>query len=108
MLLPRPALSLTIASSFCLMATTLAIGQSLIASPPKPASAVRSEMLVTTQWLSENLKDPNVVVLCIAAGKSFYEESHIPGARRSCLLAFARAPPAFGLVTSRGAGMAAA
>ena len=43
--------------------------------------AVRTEMVVSTEWLARHLKDPEVVVLCIAAGKDFYASGHIPGAR---------------------------
>jgi thiosulfate/3-mercaptopyruvate sulfurtransferase len=43
--------------------------------------AVRSEMLVTTAWLAEHLKDSDVVVLCIASSPGFYSDGHIPGAR---------------------------
>ena len=39
------------------------------------------EMVVSTQWLADHLKDPNVVVLHVAEKKSDYDEGHIPGAR---------------------------
>lgn len=42
---------------------------------------VRSEMLVTTEWLANHLKDPDVVVLCVSGSPGFYSEGHIPGAR---------------------------
>lgn len=42
---------------------------------------VRSEMVVSTQWLAEHLKDPNVVVLHVAQKRSDYDAGHIPGAR---------------------------
>jgi thiosulfate/3-mercaptopyruvate sulfurtransferase len=38
----------------------------------------RSTMLVTTGWLAEHLKDPNVVVLAVG-DKSDYDKGHIPG-----------------------------
>ena len=44
-------------------------------------SAVRSEMLVSTGWLSQRLNDPRVVVLHVARDRSHYEEGHVPGAR---------------------------
>jgi thiosulfate/3-mercaptopyruvate sulfurtransferase len=46
---------------------------------------VRSEMLVTTEWLSEHIHDPDVVVLCIASRPDFYSSGHIPGARMVAL-----------------------
>lgn len=45
------------------------------------APALRSEMLVTTQWLADHLHDPDLVVLCIGSGPDFYNKGHIPGAR---------------------------
>src|SRR4051812_40254765 len=60
---------------------------SLMLNATTPADAapiphhVRDEMLVPTEWLAEHLKDPNVVVLCVAGSPGFYSEGHIPGAR---------------------------
>lgn len=51
---------------------------------PGAASArkVRSEMLVTTEWLAEHLHDPKVVVLHSGwDDKTAYDKEHIPGAR---------------------------
>jgi thiosulfate/3-mercaptopyruvate sulfurtransferase len=39
------------------------------------------EMLVSTQWLADHLKDPNVVVLHVAEKRNDYEKGHIAGAR---------------------------
>ncbi|HEX4605292.1 MAG TPA: sulfurtransferase [Candidatus Angelobacter sp.] len=46
--------------------------------PPK----LRPEMLVTTAWLADHLKDPDLVVLCIDSAPEFYAKWHIPGARQ--------------------------
>ncbi|HEY2168381.1 MAG TPA: sulfurtransferase [Candidatus Angelobacter sp.] len=43
---------------------------------------LRSEMLVTTAWLAENLSEPDVIVLCINSTPEFYTKGHIPGARQ--------------------------
>jgi thiosulfate/3-mercaptopyruvate sulfurtransferase len=45
------------------------------------AKSVRSEMLVTTEWLAANLGKPEVVVLHVAGSRSGYDEGHIRGAR---------------------------
>jgi len=45
------------------------------------ADSVRSEMLVSTDWLARHLNDPKLVVLCVAANPDFYSRGHIPGAR---------------------------
>jgi len=42
---------------------------------------VRSEMLVSTDWLSGRLNDPKVVVLHIARERAHYDKGHVPGAR---------------------------
>ena len=42
---------------------------------------VRSEMLVSTGWLAERLKDPKVVVLHVARERAHYDQGHVPGAR---------------------------
>jgi thiosulfate/3-mercaptopyruvate sulfurtransferase len=52
----------------------------------KPADGtVHHEMVVSTQWLSEHLNDPKVVVLEVAASmgpeRASYDAGHIPGAR---------------------------
>jgi thiosulfate/3-mercaptopyruvate sulfurtransferase len=48
----------------------------------KPAGeGVRSELLVSTQWLAEHLKDPKVVVLHVADNALDFKRGHIPGAR---------------------------
>jgi thiosulfate/3-mercaptopyruvate sulfurtransferase len=46
-----------------------------------PEMTVNSSMLVSSEWLAQHLHDPNIVVLCVAADRGFYER-HIPGARR--------------------------
>lgn len=45
------------------------------------SAAVRSDMLVSTSWLADHLKDPKVVVLHVAANRAGYDAGHIPGAR---------------------------
>jgi len=58
-----------VAIAIALLFTTQALGK------------VRSEMLVSTEWLAAHLSDPNVVVLHVVRGHSRYEAGHIPGAR---------------------------
>jgi thiosulfate/3-mercaptopyruvate sulfurtransferase len=45
------------------------------------APAVRSNMLVTTDWLSQHLNDPKMVILHISANRAAYDAGHIAGAR---------------------------
>jgi thiosulfate/3-mercaptopyruvate sulfurtransferase len=58
----------------------------MVASPvraePSSAPKLRPEMLVTTEWLANHLKDPNLVVLCVDSTQDFYAKGHIPGARQ--------------------------
>ncbi|MBK9797704.1 MAG: sulfurtransferase [Holophagaceae bacterium] len=51
----------------------------LLAQPAPPA--LRIEMLVSTTWLAEHLKDPNLVLLHVADTFADYKRGHIPGAR---------------------------
>ena len=51
---------------------------SLVASA---ASAVRSDMLVSTAWLAQHLTDPNIVILQVSRDRATYDGGHIPGAR---------------------------
>ena len=45
------------------------------------APATRSNMLVTTDWLSQHLNDPKLVVLHVSGNRNAYDAGHIPGAR---------------------------
>ena len=64
--------------SILLLLAATAVAQS---KPAPAAPAVRSEMLVSTQWLAEHLKDPKVIVLHVADNALDYKRGHIPGAR---------------------------
>src|SRR5215471_1230551 len=58
----------------------------LLACALPPRSATQSappahpEMLVSTAWLADHLKDPNVVILHVADKRTDYDRGHIPGA----------------------------
>ena len=54
----------------------------LLASQGNAEPKLRPEMLVSTGWLSENLSEPNVIVLCINSTPEFFSKGHIPGARQ--------------------------
>ena len=45
------------------------------------APAVRSDMLVSTDWLAQHLKDPKLVILHVSRDRKAYDAGHIPGAR---------------------------
>lgn len=66
--------------------TTKTLGTCLMlplmwASMAAAAPAVRSNMLVTTDWLSQHLTDPKIVVLHVSGNRTAYDAGHIPGAR---------------------------
>ena len=44
-------------------------------------AAVRSSMLVSTDWLSGNLSDPRLVLLHVSNNRTAYDAGHLPGAR---------------------------
>lgn len=46
---------------------------------------LRKEMLVTTEWLTAHLHDPDLVVLSVGSTPDFYSKGHIPGARQILL-----------------------
>jgi thiosulfate/3-mercaptopyruvate sulfurtransferase len=45
------------------------------------SAAVKSDLLVSTAWLADHLKDSNVIVLHVAQARTGYDANHIPGAR---------------------------
>lgn len=57
--------------------------------PPK----VRSEMLVSSDWLAQHLHDPQVIVVHVGGSKADYEAGHIPGSRWLDLATFIRNEP---------------
>jgi len=66
--------------------------QPTLAQDGPPKTTVRSEMLVSTEWLAGHLHDPGLIVLSVSSGKDFYVSGHIPGARYLSLgdIAFTR------------------
>ena len=64
-----------LASIALLLFSVVAFGQQ------KSNDGVRSDMLVSTQWLSQHLKDPSIVILHLADNALDYKRGHIPGAR---------------------------
>ncbi|MFN7957025.1 MAG: rhodanese-like domain-containing protein [Holophagaceae bacterium] len=55
------------------------LGCALMAQAPAPKS--RPELLVSTAWLAEHLRDPDLVLLHVADTFADYKRGHIPGAR---------------------------
>jgi thiosulfate/3-mercaptopyruvate sulfurtransferase len=64
---------------FCL--TVFAAANVEAQKSKRPAPSVRSEMLVTTDWLAKRLNDPKVSVIHVAADRKNFDDGHIPGAR---------------------------
>ncbi len=50
-----------------------------LAQPASPQ--VRTDLLVSTAWLTDHLKDPNLVLIHVADTFADYKRGHIPGAR---------------------------
>ena len=61
----------------------LAPGPSIIRAQPKQTAGlkVRSEMLVSTEWLAKHINDRDVFVIHVAADRKHYDDGHLPGAR---------------------------
>ena len=52
------------------------------AQPERAAGLkVRSEMLVSTDWLAKHINDRDVFVIHVAAERKLFDDGHIPGAR---------------------------
>lgn len=71
---------------FILFLATMSIyvveAQDTIAPPtPQAPAPLKSQMLVSTQWLADHLHDPQVVVLHVAKNRADYDRGHLPGAR---------------------------
>jgi thiosulfate/3-mercaptopyruvate sulfurtransferase len=45
------------------------------------APALRTDMLVSTEWLSQHLNDSKIVILHVSRDHNAYDAGHIPGAR---------------------------
>lgn len=61
--------------------TPLALaGAALLAAEPVCAQA-SGTILVSTDWLAQHLKDPGLVIIHVAGGKSDYDAGHVPGAQ---------------------------
>ncbi len=68
----------------------LAVAAALVAALLRTAPAVaqtgvkvpllRSQMVVSTDWLADHMNDPSIVVLHVADKRSDYDAGHIPGA----------------------------
>jgi thiosulfate/3-mercaptopyruvate sulfurtransferase len=81
---PRPrsltvATSLILAALLCLPAFIFAKGAAQTGKSVQ--SRVRSEMLVSTDWLAKHLNDRDVSVIHVAAERKHFDDGHIPGAR---------------------------
>jgi thiosulfate/3-mercaptopyruvate sulfurtransferase len=67
-----------------LISMALLFGYAAVASPVNATPATcgghgdKSTMLVSTEWLAEHMKDPNLVVLAVG-NQSDYDHAHIPG-----------------------------
>jgi thiosulfate/3-mercaptopyruvate sulfurtransferase len=68
-----------------ILVSLLLVANGAVSQQKAPEAAnsdgVRSEMLVSTQWLADHLKDPNVVLLHVTDNLGDYKRGHIPGAR---------------------------
>ncbi|MGH9768166.1 MAG: sulfurtransferase [Blastocatellia bacterium] len=71
LILAAPLLSLTVSTHARVEA------QKAEAAQPR----VRSEMLVSTDWLAKHINDQNVFVIHIAAERKHFDDGHLPGAR---------------------------
>ena len=69
----------TVIIAHLLLNSAILLGTALAVSDPAQPK-VRTEMLVSTDWLAQHLKDKDVVILAVSNSPGFYSEGHIPGA----------------------------
>jgi len=72
----------TLAAQAGIVLTTAQAGIVPTTAQAGPIPRLRPEMLVTTAWLADHLRDPDLVVLCVNSTPEFYSHGHIPGARQ--------------------------
>ncbi|MBZ5524863.1 MAG: sulfurtransferase [Acidobacteriia bacterium] len=75
-------MKLSKATLFSLMLVTL---MALVPATGEETPGLRTNMLVTTQWLADHLHDQDLVVLCISSSADSFAKGHIPGARNILL-----------------------
>lgn len=73
------ATSLILTANLRLPASMTAKGEAQTGKSVQPR--VRSEMLVSTDWLAKRLNDRDVFVIHVAAERKYFDDGHIPGAR---------------------------
>ncbi len=54
----------------------------ILAAQTSQSPPLRTDMLVSTDWLAAHLDDPDLVLLSVGATPDFYDHGHIPGARQ--------------------------
>jgi thiosulfate/3-mercaptopyruvate sulfurtransferase len=64
--------------SFRILILAFIIAAQTAGNPPP----LRTDMLVSTDWLAAHLDDPDLVLLSVGATPDFYTHGHIPGARQ--------------------------
>ena len=67
-----------ISRAVCLTLVCFLLSAGLVA---QDSPKVRTDMLVSTDWLAEHLNDPNVIIIHFARYRGDYDRAHIPGAR---------------------------
>src|SRR5579871_4516823 len=72
-----------------LLALAVCLLISFAASAAPGSSPTHSELVVSTQWLADHLRDPNVVIVHIGHDEMDYRAGHIPGARYLAMDKFA-------------------
>lgn len=61
--------------------SVFAVAQTSAVPETKDAPRVRSEMLVSGEWLAQHTGDPAIVILHVGRYQDEYDRAHVPGAR---------------------------
>jgi len=76
-----------------LLLLTAVVCLPLLTVMPQSVPPVQSDLLVTTEWVAQHLKDENLVLLHANWSRGDYRKAHIPGARFLWLNSLAKDTP---------------
>ena len=65
----------------CFLAGAMGFSASAVPAPPPSTAPAHPELVVSTQWLAEHLKDPNLVIVHVGDDEQDFRAAHVPGAR---------------------------
>src|SRR4051812_27144874 len=65
----------------CIAISVVLLAGIYLLSPSTNGPRMRSELLVSSEWLAQHLSDPHLVIIHAGHNEKDYNTAHIPGAR---------------------------